>query len=234
MKVSVVTVCYNAVQTLEKTILSVLSQTYPDVEYIIIDGGSTDGTVDIIKKYAGRLAYWVSESDKGIYDAMNKGMKHANGDYLIFLGADDLFFSGETLSVIAPNLEKEEVYYGDSYMTYIRKIYWGRFNKYKLAIGNICHQAIFYPRCVYKRKGYDIRYKVYADYVYNMELFDKVKFNYLDETVSIFNYGGTSYRAKDKLFKITKKKIVYENLGFQSVLAYVMFEVYKSLKSVFR
>ena len=75
MKISVVTVCYNAADTIEKTMLSVLNQTYHDIEYIIIDGGSTDGTVEIIRKYADRIAYWVSEPDKGIYDAMNKGIK---------------------------------------------------------------------------------------------------------------------------------------------------------------
>lgn len=89
--ISVVTVCYNAADTIEKTMLSVLNQTYHDIEYIIIDGGSTDGTVEIIRKYADRIAYWVSEPDKGIYDAMNKGIKVATGEWINFMNAGDEF-----------------------------------------------------------------------------------------------------------------------------------------------
>ena len=79
--ISVITVSYNAVLTIEQTILSVINQTYLNIEYIIIDGGSTDGTVNVIKKYADKIAYWVSESDKGIYDAMNKGIAYSHGEY---------------------------------------------------------------------------------------------------------------------------------------------------------
>ena len=100
MKISVVTVCYNSVDSIEETMLSVLNQTYSDVEYIIIDGGSTDGTVDIIKKYADRLVYWVSEPDKGIYDAMNKGIAAATGDYINFMNSGDRFAS---TNVIEPS-----------------------------------------------------------------------------------------------------------------------------------
>lgn len=82
--ISVVTVSYNAVSTIEQTILSVINQTYPNIEYVIIDGESTDGTVDVIKKYADRITYWVSEPDKGIYDAMNKGMGISTGDFFNF------------------------------------------------------------------------------------------------------------------------------------------------------
>ena len=95
--ISIVTVSYNAVLTIEQTILSVINQTYPNVEYIIIDGGSTDGTVDIIKKYEDKIAYWVSEPDKGIYDAMNKGVVVATGEWINFMNAGDIFTDGDVI-----------------------------------------------------------------------------------------------------------------------------------------
>lgn len=99
-KISVITASYNSAEFIERTIISVLSQNYPNLEYIIIDGGSTDGTVDIIKKYEDRLAYWYSESDNGQYDAINKGFKKATGDILAFLNADDIYLPW-TLTTVA-------------------------------------------------------------------------------------------------------------------------------------
>lgn len=232
VKISVITVCFNAASTLEKTILSVLDQTYPNIEYIIIDGGSTDGSVDIIKKYADQLAYWVSEPDNGIYDAMNKGKSYAQGDFLIFLGADDVFFSNEIISVITPLMNKQEIYYGDSYMTKIRKIYWGKFNKYKLAIGNICHQAIFYPKNVYVVKDYDVSFRVFADYVYNLTLYPSVPFNYLNETISIFNYDGISCYRKDLVFESERNKIIKTTLGLIPLLVSLFYKQLVRIKKI--
>ena len=88
---SIITITYNAVRLVEQTLLNVLSQSYPNIEYIVIDGGSTDGTADIIRRYESGLAYWVSEPDKGIYDAMNKGLQKATGDYVWFINATTTF-----------------------------------------------------------------------------------------------------------------------------------------------
>lgn len=125
MKITVVTVCYNVVKEIEETILSVLNQTYPDIEYIIIDGGSTDGTVDVIKKYAeGGSEYgkhphtvtqWISELDRGIYDAMNKGIRFATGDYINFMNAGDSFPKYSTISQAVDLIpQNADVVFGDS------------------------------------------------------------------------------------------------------------------------
>lgn len=227
--ISIITVSYNAVSTIEDTILSVINQTYHHIEYIIIDGLSTDGTVDIIKKYESQIAYWVSEPDRGIYDAMNKGLKIASGDFVYFLGADDLLFSRDTIAIVANRInERNSVYYGDSYFTDIRVIYMGKFNKYLLALHNICHQAIFYPRNVYSSKFYDEEFPIYADYVYNLELFCRVKYVYVDETISIFNSKGISKDGPDSMFRKERIGLIKNNLG---VLPLIYAEIYD--KSIF-
>ncbi len=186
-KITVVTVCFNAAKTLEKTIQSVINQTYNNIEYIIIDGASTDGTLDIIKRYDDSISHWQSEPDKGIYDAMNKGLKSATGDYLIFMGADDLFFDNDIINRVVSKLEDgNAIHYGSVKFNGIGTIHWGRFNKIKWATTNVCHQAIFYPKVVFSQYKYDISYSVYADYVYNLNLIkNKFKFIYIDEIITL-------------------------------------------------
>lgn len=117
MKISIVTVCYNAADQIEKTIQSVVGQTYPNIEYLVIDGGSTDGTTDIIRKYADKISYWKSEPDDGIYDAMNKGICAATGDYINFMNAGDYFSSDSVISEVVKQINPtKDIIYGDSTM----------------------------------------------------------------------------------------------------------------------
>ncbi len=117
MKISIVTVCYNAADQIEETIKSVVGQDYPNIEYIIIDGGSTDGTADIIRKYSDKISYWKSEPDNGIYDAMNKGIRVATGDYINFMNAGDYFSSDSAVSDMVKGIHPDtDIIYGDSTM----------------------------------------------------------------------------------------------------------------------
>ena len=117
-KISVVTVCFNAVETIESTIKSVIQQTYDNIEYIIIDGASTDGTLDIINNYNDRIACCLSEPDKGIYDAMNKGIKMATGEWINFMNSGDMFYKNSVLSEVALKLKDGDIIYGDTMLSF--------------------------------------------------------------------------------------------------------------------
>lgn len=191
MKISVVTVCYNSSCTIEETILSVLNQTYPNVEYIIIDGGSTDGTVDIIKKYAERIAYWISEPDKGIYDAMNKGIAAATGDYINFMNSGDMFASNDVLSSFKNFVSDDpEIIYGDVKLSYKGK----ELIKKPLPLCRIismipfCHQCTFVKTNELKSRPFNTAYCITADYDFFYNSYkDKKRFQYIPLLIAVYN-----------------------------------------------
>jgi glycosyltransferase involved in cell wall biosynthesis len=229
--ISIITVVYNAASTLEQTMLSVITQTYKNIEYIIIDGTSTDGTVDIIKKYEKYLAYWVSEPDKGIYDAMNKGLKYAQGDFVYFLNSGDILYKNDTLNKFALQMtDFDTVYYGNVYLSNIQKLYWGKFSTYKLAIGNICHQSIFYPKSVYKIYRYNLKYRVLADYHYNICIFRKVNFCYFNEIIAKYDNQGFSITEKDEVFKKDLKFLILKNIGLLPLIGRIIYLNMGSIK----
>ncbi len=211
--ITVVTVVYNHVKHLEEAIKSVINQAYQNVEYIIIDGGSTDGTLDVIKKYEHVIDYWISEPDGGIYNAMNKGLNIASGDWLIFLGADDVL--ADCLVSVSRRMKRQDVvYYGNAELASSGKLYAGSFNRYKLMQQNICHQAIFYPRSIYLYKRYEEEYRWLADYKYNMDLWgDGVRFCYIPEKIARFNDLGAS-SSGDIHFNSIKMNLILKKLGF--------------------
>ena len=215
-RISVVTVVFNGAATIEATIKSVLSQEYPELEFVIIDGGSTDGTVEIIKRYETGISAWVSAPDKGIYDAMNKALDLITGDFVLFLGCDDLLWGTEILAMAARKMvDPGSVYYGDVIMKRTGEVYDGYFDRSKIAIKNICHQSIFYPRCLYSRNKYSLKYSLLADYEYNLRLFNR--FEYLGVTISIFDDSGASSQRADYEFIKDFRGLVVRHLGLAAL-----------------
>ena len=199
--ITIVTVCRNAEATLERAVLSVLNQTYPQVEYVIVDGASTDGTLAILERYRDRIRF-VSEADKGVYDAMNKALKLSHGDWLLFLGADDYLVKDTILEEVAGQLkDPDAVYYGDVYYGSEEDRRFGKVSRYTVMCKLISHQATFYPKSSYSQLDYDIRYPVAADRVYNITLFSRgVRFRYLDRVISFFSTSGLSFQVRDRVF----------------------------------
>ncbi|ATA72525.1 Glycosyltransferase, group 2 family protein [Capnocytophaga canis] len=195
--ISVVTVSYNAVSTIEETILSVINQTYPNIEYIIIDGGSTDGTLDIIKKYEDKIAYWVSEPDKGIYDAMNKGIQKVSGEWINFMNSGDEFYDRDILNRIFlyGDWSKTDVICGDVSIKYPKR----EVVKKMLPMQDIekgmvfCHQSSFTRTELHRNKLFNLTYKICADYDFFLQVYrEGYSFSYINETISKFLYGGLS------------------------------------------
>jgi len=222
--ISIITVVLNAADTLERTILSVLKQNFDDLEYVIIDGGSTDGSLDIIRRYESEICYWRSEPDNGLYDAMNKGVRASRGRWVLFLGADDLLVGN--LRDIAPLLSDERtVYYGDVYMPKRHVIYDGRFSAYKIMFANICQQAIFYPRGVFESYSFDTRYKVWADHAFNIVCYGdpRFRFKYIRKLVCLYNdHSGASANTVDSKFQADRESLIRAHLSPVLFLAYLL------------
>jgi glycosyltransferase involved in cell wall biosynthesis len=221
-KLSIITVVYNSVKSLEETILSVINQDFDNFEYIIIDGGSTDGTLEIIKKYQYRITLWISEPDEGIYDAMNKGIRLSKGKWVYFLGADDIFYNNLVLQNMSKLMfDTSKVYYGNVLFKSKNIIYDGAFDFFKIATRNICHQSILYCRQVFEEFNYNLRYKIYADYDLNLKLFNhkKIKFKYINLTIAIFNDNGLSgLKTLDQNFEDDRLQIIKKQLPYYAYI----------------
>lgn len=203
MKISIITVCFNSAATIEKTIISVANQTYKNIEYIIVDGNSQDGTVAIITKNQDKIFKWISESDKGLYDAMNKGISMATGDLIGILNSDDTFYSDTVVEKIADfhlqnNIDAsvgnimQHRENGKVVRNYSSK-YW---NPMKLKIGFMPpHPSIFFRRELFSKYGnYDLGFKIGADYELITRFFlkNKISWKYSKVTTTAMLVGGLS------------------------------------------
>lgn len=230
MKFSIAIVVYNDAENLRKTLYSIARQQYSDCEVVIIDGESSDNPEQVISQFPYLHVQYKSECDKGIYDAMNKALKIAKGDFLIFMGAGDCFFDDNVLCSIAQKiLNANLIYYGDVLLGKNGKRIWGKYTKYKLACGNICHQSIFYPKTVYKTHEYNLSYRVYADYVYNLNLYGSFEFSHISTIISIYDMDGFSSTAKDLNFSRDRAHLVITRLG---ILPYIYGVIYRFLLKI--
>ena len=217
MKISVITAVYNAKDTITEAIESVLSQDYSDVELVVIDGASTDGTTKLLQAYRDKITVFISEPDEGIYDALNKGIRHATGDIVGFLHADDLFASESILSNIADMFcdASVDAVYGD--LEYISQSeqnkvirYWhaGEFSAGKLAQGWMPPHPTFYVRRAHYTKlgAFDTSYRIAADYDCMLRLLSNPSFRcaYIPQVLVRMRVGGESNRS---LKNITRKSL---------------------------
>lgn len=255
---SVITVCYNAASSIEKTVVSVLKQDYVGYEYIIIDGASKDNTISKIKKYEssfdGRLRI-ISEVDRGIYDAMNKAINMSKGKYLIFINADDELCLN-ILSIIKNKIDEQiklpDIVYGDSIVVYktdekqitkLRKAY-SKITPKTLCRGmGVVHQSMFTKRDVFDRVGmFNIEYSIGADWNFLIKsVLSGVSMLYVEQPISIFATDGVSakvhnlerhkIRKDNKLYKFIDMNLVRDVLNIGTMLQLIIGEKnYKKLK----
>ena len=227
--ISVITVSYNAEKHIENCIKSVIAQSILNIEHVIIDGNSLDSTVSIIQNYDQQIAYWRREKDTGIYNAMNKAIEFARGEWFIFLGSDDRLLS--SFSELIPYLKDNyAIYYGD-YLS-DNKRYGGKFTSYRLSKSGICQQNILYPRSVFDKYQFQERYLSSADYFLNIQCWADKQFHweYIPIIIANFSSEGFSGQYTDVKFELDRIRIIKKYLGFWIYLRYEFKQLRKKLK----
>lgn len=220
MRVSLITVSYNSASCINTCIDSILEQDYTDIEYIIIDGASTDGTVDIVQSYGDQISQFVSEPDKGIYDAMNKGVKLATGDIVGLLNSDDLYANPQVISRVVEEFRRREtdtvygdlVYIQDHNMDQVVRYYPGvDFHPNKLKKGMMPpHPTFFVKRELYENFGlFNTQYKICADFDLMVRLFHKheVSYSYIPEVMVKMRTGGSSTQGLKSTLTINQEML---------------------------
>lgn len=240
-KVTVVTVVFNDAAHIEGTLLSVTGQTYKNVEYIVVDGKSTDGTMDLIRRYSDKITKWISEPDRGIYDAMNKGLALATGDYVIFMNSGDVFVGKSVLESVFDSVEgRPDVIYGHTIGRHKngrlrqRLLPFYMADEYCPTVG-ICHQSVLVKTDKAKRLMFDINYKVCADH--------KMLYDLHNEGATFVEYKGDiaeiicdeGYSDKHLALKLNERGRIY---GINNDLRFKLFLLkeyaFNGLRNLFR
>ncbi len=239
--ISIITVVFNGEKHLEETIKSVINQTYNNIEYIIIDGASTDKTLDIIKKYEQNILYWSSERDNGIYDAMNKGIAVAKGEYIGLINSDD-YYEPDAIEIIVKQINKNgntDVFFGNMYMInqYLseKKIQTYKKGKSLEKRFSIWHPTVFIKKQTYDKYGnFNLSYRIAADYELLLRFYKEgCRFQYINKAISNFREGGISYYNKNlakEQFQLQLKHTSYINAHFNRI----KYKITEFLQKVFK
>lgn len=211
MKISVITINYNNKKGLAKTITSTINQTSKDLEFIVIDGASTDGSVEIIREYADKIDYWVSESDKGIYNAMNKGIDRAQGEYCIFMNSGDVFYSEHVIEDFTRLSKGSDIVCGDTWIGRIKEAP-SEITFDTLYNSSICHQCAFIRTSLMKKYMYDESLKIVADRKFFLQAFIFGNCTYEHINSVIVDYDITGFSAQNRTLSELEYKLVLEQL----------------------
>ena len=213
MLVSVITINYNNCRGLHQTILSVVHQEYQNFEFIVIDGVSTDGSLDVIKDYSENITFWVSEKDRGIYHAMNKGVAQAHGDYCLFMNSGDCFYDKDVLGRVVNSSAIEDIIVGkvsiDKYDHIISPPPLNGLTLYHLYSGAIPHQGAFIKTVLLRKYPYDENLKISSDWKFFVQtlILDNCSIRYLDIFVSRYDMNGVS-SSNPELMRKEKDEIL--------------------------
>ncbi|MCG2794060.1 MAG: glycosyltransferase [Weeksellaceae bacterium] len=217
---SIIIPTYNSEKTLAAALESVLQQRFSDFEVLIMDGLSSDRTVEIAQSFGDERIKIFSEKDGGVYEAMNKGIDRAQGEWLYFLGSDDTLYDDGVLEKFAKEVEDQDLVYGNAWFIKIERSHAGEINREILMTQtNICHQAIFYNKNLFtKLGGYNLIFPIWADWDFNVRCFSlpEIKIKYVDLLVANYNdFGGISVVQDQEYLKYLplkyKEKVVIEN-----------------------
>ena len=239
MKVTVVTVCLNAEKTIQKTIESVLNQNYQDIEYIIMDGQSRDGTIDIIKRYQGDLRIkLISERDTGLYNAMNKATQISSGRYICFLNSGDCFCDNSVITDIVPFLDADIVY-GNVIRSFqnqkVRETYAGKYKLMRmLMMGKMMsHQSIFTRTNIMQKYRFDEQFRICADFDFIVRAKkNKCSMKYIDRDICIVDNieGISSQKENYNLMRFEDDKSLKKNMPFWYVIIYLPKNIYRYIR----
>jgi glycosyltransferase len=246
MKISIITATYNSLKHLPASLQSISSQSYPNIEWIVVDGNSTDGTKEFIEANSSKITNWVSEADKGIYDALNKGISMANGDIIGFLHSDDFFASNDVIQKIIEKFLKEEIdgVYGDlnyvSVMDVNNIIRKWKSRPYKLSLLKNgwmpAHPTLFLKKEVYKKHGqFDLNFKIAADYDFMLRILkdESLAFSYLPQVITNMRVGGASNKIENIRLKMSEDRKALIKNEFKGIYKILLLKNISKLKQFF-